>query len=312
MIDTSYFSDVADNLGINDPAIVEKDYWVTQLLLKISTIKSEDYEFVFSGGTCLSKAHANTSRMSEDIDIKLVASPAILKASSNMQKNARKNLFNQLTFVINDSKDFSIITDEMKIYSEYKHQYILVRYPKAYEGSDVLRDHIQLEITESELLEPYNLLPLKSLYSEALSLDAEVSSMKCVSVYNTASEKLVALLRRTALVCRDNTEKDDEALIRHAYDLYMISSMLNDFDKLQMMIRKVIDIDIEQFSNKHGQFKDHPINELQFGLEQLKTNEKYKSRYENFINPLVYSELPPNWNNVLESLSTLVSKVLKK
>lgn len=46
--------------------IVEKDYWVIYLLKNL--VKSEfANEFVFKGGTCLSKAYNLIERFSEDI-----------------------------------------------------------------------------------------------------------------------------------------------------------------------------------------------------------------------------------------------------
>lgn len=68
------FADVADALGIKNPVIVEKDYYAVQLIKELSSLSFEDYHLVFSGGTCLAKAHQNTYRMSEDIDFKLVPS----------------------------------------------------------------------------------------------------------------------------------------------------------------------------------------------------------------------------------------------
>lgn len=48
------------------PVIVEKDYYVTMILRKLS----EDQGFVvFKGGTSLSKCHKVIKRFSEDIDI---------------------------------------------------------------------------------------------------------------------------------------------------------------------------------------------------------------------------------------------------
>ena len=46
--------------------IVEKDYYVTLILKKLSTI---EYPVVFKGGTSLSKAFHVIDRFSEDIDI---------------------------------------------------------------------------------------------------------------------------------------------------------------------------------------------------------------------------------------------------
>lgn len=37
--------------------VVEKDYYVTQVIHALSTIKSNYFQLIFAGGTCLSKAH---------------------------------------------------------------------------------------------------------------------------------------------------------------------------------------------------------------------------------------------------------------
>ncbi|RUR29705.1 hypothetical protein ELY33_12230 [Vreelandella andesensis] len=71
-IDPGMFPDVADALGVDSPAIVEKDVYAVQLLCLLSKLRSETFELVFAGGTSLAKAHHKLFRMSEDIDIKLV------------------------------------------------------------------------------------------------------------------------------------------------------------------------------------------------------------------------------------------------
>ena len=45
---------------------VEKDYWIVLLLKEIF---HQDQEYVFKGGTSLSKCHRLIKRFSEDIDI---------------------------------------------------------------------------------------------------------------------------------------------------------------------------------------------------------------------------------------------------
>ena len=52
-------------LGIPEP-IVEKDYYVSQLIHELSLIDNEYFELIFSGGTSLSKAFKIIKRMSED------------------------------------------------------------------------------------------------------------------------------------------------------------------------------------------------------------------------------------------------------
>src|SRR5579862_307722 len=52
-------------------AVIEKDYYVTQVIHALSDIQNEYFRLVFSGGTCLAKAHRIVDRMSEDIDFKI-------------------------------------------------------------------------------------------------------------------------------------------------------------------------------------------------------------------------------------------------
>lgn len=46
-----------DYLGLAYPAIVEKDYFVTQVLHALADVENDYYQLIFIGGTCLAKAH---------------------------------------------------------------------------------------------------------------------------------------------------------------------------------------------------------------------------------------------------------------
>ena len=63
---------VADNEKINDPALLEKDYWIMHCLYGLQQL---GFSFQLKGGTSLSKGHQIISRFSEDIDI-LIEPPA--------------------------------------------------------------------------------------------------------------------------------------------------------------------------------------------------------------------------------------------
>ncbi len=52
---------------------LEKDFIVTEVLKALLTVKDENFDLVFCGGTCLSKAYGLLDRISEDIDIKVIA-----------------------------------------------------------------------------------------------------------------------------------------------------------------------------------------------------------------------------------------------
>jgi hypothetical protein len=51
--------------------VIEKDYYVTQVIHILSDTENEYFRLVFAGGTCLAKAHKIVKRMSEDVDFKI-------------------------------------------------------------------------------------------------------------------------------------------------------------------------------------------------------------------------------------------------
>lgn len=56
----------AESLGIS-PTAVEKDYWISEVL-RVLVAEFPD-NFIFKGGTSLSKGYGIVERFSEDIDI---------------------------------------------------------------------------------------------------------------------------------------------------------------------------------------------------------------------------------------------------
>lgn len=51
------------------PIIIEKDYWVVQILNVMFNNKDNCDNLIFKGGTSLSKCHNIINRFSEDLDI---------------------------------------------------------------------------------------------------------------------------------------------------------------------------------------------------------------------------------------------------
>ena len=61
------------HFGLPSPALVEKDFHVVKALAAIAAVKTAPLQLVFGGGTALSRAHRLIRRMSEDIDLKIIA-----------------------------------------------------------------------------------------------------------------------------------------------------------------------------------------------------------------------------------------------
>lgn len=86
----------AEDFGLVVP-IVEKDYYVTMILKKLSM---ECPECVFKGGTSLSKCHHVIDRFSEDIDIAF---------SNNLSQGMRRHLKNDTIAGISDALEMPIL-----------------------------------------------------------------------------------------------------------------------------------------------------------------------------------------------------------
>lgn len=313
-IDPGMFPDVADALGIDSPAIVEKDVYAVQLLNLLSTLHSEAFELVFAGGTSLAKAHHKLFRMSEDIDIKLVARDGVAAGMSRTALKAeRKAMLAEIETVISCSPILELDPNAgIAKRNEYRYAEFTVRYPRTQDSISALRPDLKLDVTASELYVPAVVCSVSSLYANVLNLAPEVASFPVVSLPATISEKLVALLRRTAHVNRDPSRKDDETLVRHVYDLHMATAGGYDIAALRTLVQAVIQTDVAQFGNQHAQFVTSPADELIYGLGCLQTHPIHQDRYERFIGPLVYHNEPATWNEALQTVNELAQQLLKE
>lgn len=309
--DSSLFVDIADAIGLGNPAIVEKDYYVVQLLKLISTIHLDYHQIVFSGGTALAKSSIKTYRMSEDIDLKLIPKPNSSDlVSRNSKRNARKEAKQRVETILKQSTLFSI-ESAPTVQDEYRYSAFEVRYPQTYQQAPCLSPFIKLELIESIPLSPPEKRDIQSIYAEVLNEQDQTIEMECAAILDTQAEKLVSMLRRTASTYRDTCRSDDEALIRHIYDTYHIQTAKpSDITKLAALVGKVIQADVEQYGNQHSQLVDAPLDELNYGLEQLICNQLYAERYEKYVSPMVYAEQPVSWEEAIDVFSKLTTDVL--
>lgn len=131
---TNLFPDAADALGIESVAIVEKDYYIVELLRLLQPLAFSTHQLVFSGGTALSKAGITLNRMSEDVDIKLVPVAGFSQQYSRGQrKKIRKGIIQTIIESIAASDTFRMDEKHPKVTrDEYRYNEIPVRYPQKY------------------------------------------------------------------------------------------------------------------------------------------------------------------------------------
>tara|TARA_R110002167_G_scaffold38470_4_gene119839 strand:+ start:4731 stop:5696 length:966 start_codon:yes stop_codon:yes gene_type:complete len=309
--DSSLFADVADSLRLGNPAIVEKDYYVVQLLTLINKISAPYHQIIFSGGTALAKSSIKTYRMSEDVDLKIVPNDAFQTLTSrSAKKKARKDIRISVEEIFGLSSIFSI-NGNVEVFDEYRYMCFNIRYPQIYEQTPCLRPFIKLEFIESPVLMESEGRKIKSIYAAVLKEPSEIISIECATIIETQAEKIVSMLRRTASFSRDNQRADDEALIRHIYDTYHIQQANpSSIDELASLMKQIIEIDIKRYGNQHTEFVASPTGELRYGLDLLASDPIHEQRYNQYLAPMVYAENPVQWKDGFNTFKRLVNEVL--
>jgi len=311
-IDSSLFLDVSDAMGMGNPAIVEKDYYVVALLKLLSELSFDYHQLIFCGGTALTKSGIKTHRMSEDVDIKIVPKNLSTDISKTKMRRNRKELHHQVLDILKNS-DLFTIEDKPIIFDEYRYQQFNIRYPQSHSIVPCLRPFIKLELMETVLYGEISHRKISSLTHEALKKTAEVKTMAFTSILSTQAEKLVSMLRRTASHARNSKRDDDPALIRHIYDTYYIQQANHaTADALVSLVTKVIADDVARYGNQHDEFVLAPIDELMYGLLILEENKLFEERFNQYVVPMVYGNILITWSDAFAVFKRLIKLVLNK
>src|SRR3989338_4972112 len=69
-------TEVTNFLGLRSQGFVEKDLFVTKAIEVVNGLENDFFRLIFSGGTCLAKAHKIINRVSEDIDFRVAQTVA--------------------------------------------------------------------------------------------------------------------------------------------------------------------------------------------------------------------------------------------
>lgn len=277
----------AELLGLED-SVIEKDYYVTQVILALSQINNEFFELVFCGGTCLAKAHRMIQRMSEDVDFKIQLKKPEVYLSKTRKLKELKNFRESIKATLKLS-NFTLGNSTVRDEGQYSR--LEINYSSVFSAKTRLRSHILLEFTISESRLSTIPLAVKTLIEETLDnvIVYEPFTVDCVSVEETAIEKWVGLTRRVAAIERSHIA-DDETLIRHVYDLNTIKQCNGITENFFNLAGAIISNDARQFKNQHPEYAAHPVNEIQLSLTLLKNKLLWKERYQKFIEEMVYDK----------------------
>lgn len=135
-----------------------------------------------------------------------------------------------------------------------------LQYATPGEKEPPLRSTIQIELNYATLRLPRVELPVASFVAEAFGRASEIPTLACVSVTETAAEKLISLTRRTAMEVAGLSRAPDPTLVRHVYDLHITREHC-DTPSVIALAREIMAQDAEEFRNQHPAYRDNPVQE---------------------------------------------------
>lgn len=298
---------VQDHFGLPEPSAVEKDWHVTRALRAINAVDPGPFRVVFGGGTCLARAHKLVPRMSEDADLKVVApEPAAL--SNNQRRKLLGELRDRVTSGLLAAGFSFDVASSAHLRSRDGNRYTVFRLPYALaaDSGSTLRPNIQIELNFSTMRLPTVTRPVASLYAEAFRKAPEIEAIDCVSVTETAAEKLVALTRRTAMILAGaNRGEPDDTLVRHIFDLHSIRDRIDRAVAIELA-RDIARQDAEEFGNQHPAYRDDIAGEAHRAVMHLLNEAEPHAQYDQFVSTMVYGPVPV-YEEAMETVAELAS-----
>jgi len=295
------FEQAAAELAI-DPAMVEKDWHVTQALAFMANLNLTGYKIVFSGGTSLSKAHGLIKRFSEDIDFKVAteeASPS--KTALSKFKNLVVDVFNEVGFAADRT---SLTARDNNRFFSFNINYISYFAPIA-----GLRPHIKLEFTIAPPELPSTENRVNSFISHLKKDEPEVDKIRCIDPVEIAADKLSALVWRIPKQAQEE-KAQDRSLVRHIHDLAMLESRVKSSTHFPALVLAALQRDNER--NKEISALA-PKEKFRLLLDNL-TNEveKYRAEYDTFVKSVSYATegVVPNYDTAVNAVKRLIDFVI--
>jgi predicted nucleotidyltransferase component of viral defense system len=300
---------VQDFYNFRSASVVEKDLEVIKVLQIFSALKVDGLRFVFAGGTCLSRAHRLVKRMSEDLDIKIVFSPALAAASGSRQRKALKALkvrlleeFGKVGLHLDETDEEALKARNDNRCVEYK-----LTYDRRTYDASVLDPRIKVETVVSALRCNVVMKSVSSLAAEAYQNPHEVPEVACIAVEETAAEKIVSLTRRVAAKLEGDHDRFDNRIIRHVYDLHMIRNSIN-VAEVAVLAREIVEQDAKQFANQHPAYVADPETATRRALEALTNDPSYEEEYTRFVTEMVYGD-PVSFREAMNTVSGIAGTV---
>lgn len=271
-----------------NPSFFEKDWYTTQLLNVLAQIQDPRFQLVFSGGTSLSKGYQLIQRFSEDIDFKVV------ETQPGLTRTDRREFRRKIAEAINSLAPNLTLSNTERFTRKEGTSFFSgeIAYRPHFELQSSLRDFIQLELNFRQPTLAPEIRQLSSIVTQFTKDVPEVAGFHCVSLAETAADKIGALSWRVVGIDPAAPEYDPR-LIRHLYDLYYLApKVINDPAWVNLTL-DTVETDITRSENASGY--DNLTNRFKTSqdllarlIDKLGNNQLYRKHYQDFVEDFTY------------------------
>ena len=284
----------ANTLNIR-PEFIEKDYWLTRALQRMSQNQNAE-KIVFKGGTSLSKAYRLTNRFSEDIDIAVIDARSF---SGNQLKMLIKRLAKDMA---SDLEEIVIPNVTSKGSQFYKAVY-LYQNLIGLTSSTIKTGQLLIEVNTYANPYPYIKQEISSFMADYFTIinrqdmieqyELKPFSINILDKKRTLLEKLVSLIRFSF---EEDIQKSLASKIRHFYDLYYLANdeecarYIQSVD-FQKDLHELFAHDQQEFDKPQG-WQTKTVNNSPFFTEFSTLWPNLRATYQNELTPLAFLEIP--------------------
>lgn len=232
------------------PAIIEKDYYVTEALRVIASAAGDTV--IFKGGTSLLKGWNLIQRFSEDIDIFLDPEAFTPK----LGKNGIDRELKRLRDAVGAHPALTFVNEESQTIGGFGRNDRFA-YTQRFGAAGEVANRVLLEAGAASGREPTSAIELRSylsgfLETRGVSMDADDEgpfTMRLLHFRRTFVEKMFAIHGKVELLKRDGTPLSTYA--RHYYDLFQLSAKREVTAMLKSAEYAEIKADYDRISTAH-------------------------------------------------------------
>jgi hypothetical protein len=276
---------VADSEKINDPALVEKDYWIMHTVFGL---KQLGLTFELKGGTSLSKGFGIIQRFSEDIDIRIEPFDG-LQVDTNpaherpQQIESRRQFFDKLRDKIKIPGIIAVERETAYDDASLRNAGLRLRYETKFGPIQGLKDGILLEVgfdqTTPNTAVTISSWVVKFADKKLQYTDNRALDVPCYNPEYTFVEKVQAVVRKYGQF--KGAGKVPPNFLRHYYDIHQLLEV----DAVQKFIGTTAYLE-----HKKKRFKSLNMdvaNSGAFTIEDASIRKRFEAEYSKTA-PLYY------------------------